>query len=220
MSASLRNSFIVSNNQLGTQAVTVSKMAYEGNATQVLTSNGNATYPTYQAIPTTTGDVVNLGTTSLGVAGTTLTSSAITDGVYRGFLVQYNLLDNGSGNSGIGMILNSDTGANQYISNTMQRNNTTIASANRSLAYFEIQGVSNPSANYSINGYIIINNPTPAVNRTMHNEALTTANTPSIAEAITTDGMWKSTAGITSIALKGANNWAVGSNMTIWGFKK
>lgn len=231
MGGVLKNTFIVGATQvtngsisevkLAAEACSAAKMKKEGTATHVLTSNGAGAVPSYQVIPAAaTGDLAKIEVLTLGGDATSLTSAAITASTYSGFVVYYRILNAGAGISGVGLRINADTGANQYLCNTMDRASSTIAAADRSLTYFEIQGSANPSASDTLTGVIHITNLASGY-RAIEHAGSVQATTPSMRQAVSSNGFWKSTTEISTIGLCCATgNMAAGTTFTIWGLKK
>jgi len=231
MGGVLKNTFIVGATQvaagsiseamLAAEACSAAKMKKEGTATHVLTSNGAGAVPSYQVIPAGTQDIVKIEVVTLGGAATSFTSAAITGNTYAGYIVEINAINSGSANSAVGLVINSDTTAGQYISNTFDVADATATGDDRSLGYFELQGSANPAANDVINGVLHINNPaTGTLYRSLHWRGCNMTSTPTMRNSISSNGIWKSTSDISTLSFKGAANWAAGSTMTIWGLKK
>ncbi len=231
MGGVLKNTFIVGATQvapatiteamLAAQACSAAKMKKEGTATHVLTSNGAGAVPSYQVVPAGTQDIVRIEVCTLGGAATTLTSAAITGNTYSAFIVAVNAIVSTSNSSAVGIVLNADTGANQYLSNTSSVADATYTGDDRSLTYFEIQGSANPSANDLVQGILYINNPaTGTLRRSLQWIGSNLASTPSMRTSCNNNGIWKSTSEVSSITLTAAANWAAGTTFTIWGLKK
>lgn len=231
MGGQLKNTFIVgatqvaagsiSESMLKAEACSAAKMKKEGTSGWVLTSNGAGAVPSYQTIPAGTQDIVKIEVVTLGGAATSFTSAAIAGSTYSAFIVTINAINSGSSNSAVGLVLNSDTTAGNYISNTYDIADATATGDDRSLGYFELQGSANPSANDVINGVLHISNPaTGTLYRSLHWSGCNMTSTPTMRNSIHSNGIWKSTSEISTISFKGAANWAAGSTMTIWGLKK
>lgn len=207
--------------KLALQACSAAKMKKEGTATHVLTSNGAGAVPSYQAVAAGTSDIIKIEVVTLGGAATSFTSAAIAGNTYSAFIVAINAINSGSANHAVGLVLNSDTTAAHYISNTSSVSDAVYTGDDRSLAYFELQGAPNPSANDVINGVLFINNPaTGTLYRSLQWLGTNMASTPSMRASMCNNGIWVSTSEVSTISFKGAANWAAGSTMTIWGLKK
>lgn len=228
MGGVLKNTFIVGATQvsagainetmLAAQACSAAKMKKEGTLGHVLTSNGAGAIPSYQAVTTGTSDLVRIEVVTLGGAATSMTSAAIDAATYSGFIVEISATA-AANNSAVGLVINSDTTAGNYISNTFDVADATATGDNRSLGYFEMQGSPNPSSGDFLVGVLHISNLASGY-RSLHWQGINLASTPSMRTSIHSNGIWKSTSEISTISFKGAANWAAGSTMTIWGLKK
>ena len=221
--AGIRNVFVqntniqdnaVTDSKIAIGGLTIAKMANEGTAAQVLTSNGAGSHPTYQSVAAGSQDLVKIETKTMVAKASSLTSSAITGATYSGFRIQY-YWEQEDGAGAPAFRFNNDSGASQYISNSLARVSATITAGNRSLTNGELFNATNLLDGMFGYGIIEITN---LANGYRHWNAKSISDS---GEECENTGYWKSTSDISTFSLIAtANNGAIGSTFTIWGYKK
>lgn len=110
--------------------------------------------------------------------------------------------------------INGDTGTN-YSQTNLTGNGTSAASSRRttndSIIFSDPLGASTNQFHYILNILNYANSTT--YKTTLHRDGSAAAYTT------TNVGLWRSTAAVSSISIKGTNNFAVGSTFTLYGIK-
>lgn len=206
----------VSEAKLAAEACSAAKMKKEGTATHVLTSNGAGAIPSYQAIGAVAQNLVPIETITLGADANQIDFDNITADTYESFFITFYLIGE-TGASGIGLTINDDGGANQYIGNYLYRITTSVACGNYSAVYLPL-GQFNLADGAFLEGTITIGNLSQGYHGicTQVNN-----NTTTQGQSDTSTGFYKSTTQINAITLiSAAQNFDVGSTATLWGLKK
>lgn len=203
----------VSEAKLAAQACSAAKMKQEGNAGEILTSNGVGAVPSYQAAGAISNNVVKIATTTLGAANAYCSVSGITAGTYTHFFLSYDL--GITGTTGVGIRINVDTTSN-YIGGHVSRVNTSIAATDLASTYLQFLAT-NAAANDSVTGTANITNIATGY-RYIQNHC--SRHTTGSAEYADLNGTWKSATEVSSIDLWAtASTFKIGSTMTLWGVK-
>jgi hypothetical protein len=157
-------------------------------------------------------------TQTVGTAVATVTFSSIPQ-TYTDLIMIVNAIDNTYDYGGINLTFNSDSGSN-YSFTEMYGNGSSIGNERRAnVAYIPIAFYISPDtvAGNAIHTINIMNySNTTTYKSTIGRENSTNA-TYSGAGLIA--GLWRSTAAISTIALTMSGNFAVGSNITLYGIK-
>lgn len=208
----------VSEAKLAAEACSAAKMKKEGTSGQVLTSNGTGAVPSYQALPTTTGDMVMISRQTLGSAADNITFSGFAAG-YKHFIIEFNLKANSAMNT-LQLILNSDTGANQYPILYQWNTGTSVAYVTEQNAGYNLTNYNGADNSYQ-SGWVKVGNETYLGQHPISCMSWNTTNNTSVNRFQTSSGFWISTDDITSLVVKtaSANGFRTGSTACLYGLK-
>jgi len=201
-------------------SITLAKLTPTGTATHVLTSNGEGANPEYKVIPSGTGaNFEFLETVTLGSAETKLESTfSVTSGTYGGFLLTYNLQCTGDV-AGMGVEINGDHTADYYKGTRYSLAATTLSVSTVSYGVADCKGISNGVANNTLSGQFQVDD-FAGLSKNYSNMGTLMNNTPSIRSTQINQGVYRSTAEITSLDfVSSSGTYKAGSTMSIWGRK-
>ena len=208
----------ITNPKLATAAVSVSKMANEGNAAQVLTSNGAGSPPSYQPSGAGSGDLVKIATQTLAGTANNITFTSFAAG-YKQFIVEFNLKTNSAMNT-LQLVLNNDTGASQYPIIYSYVAGTTLTSATDQNTGYGLTNYNGADNSYQ-SGWVKVGNETYLGQHPISCMSWNTTNNTTVNRDQFSNGFWISTADITTLAVvtASANGFRIGSVATLYGLK-